>query len=282
LGGFWGHSSPRGFTCSKVPPMSFVRALSFAVSLLAAAGLWIMVAGTGGLAFLPLSLFLAAVGLFALRPLRKALGSDALCLAPCLPALSPFVQGGAAGFALVAFLAGFGVLLSGPCLDALPPRRTSGRGRRAFGRRNRRLSLARWLVSSALLVSYGGVAFFSPLSVAFCLIALALFLLVYALSLWASGERIAGGRRRFAPVRIISRDVFEFGFVWAMLPFSLAALALALMGFAPPVERDALPGLFAALSPLPFVLPALVLWAGAGKRGERTEATGSFFSRDGE
>ena len=255
--------------------MSFARILSFAVSLLAAAGLWIMAAGTGEPVFLSLPLFLAAAGLFAARPLRKALGADAFCLAPCLPVLSPFAQGGAAGLALAALLAGFGVLLSELRLDAFPCRP----GRPAFGqgRRKRGTLAARRLVSLALLVFYGGAAFFSPLSAAFCLAAFALFLLVCALSLWASGGSAAGARRRFSPVRIISRGDFEFGFAWAMLPFALAALALAFVGFARPAGRDELPGLFAALSPLLFVLPSLVLW---GRRGERAEVDEAFFSRD--
>jgi len=62
-----------------------------------------------------------------------------------------------------------------------------------------------------------------------------------------------------------------------MLPFALAALALAFVGFARPAGRDELPGLFAALSPLLFVLPSLVLW---GRRGERAEVDEAFFSRD--
>jgi len=259
----------------------FAVALSFAVSVVAAVGLWIMGPGGPGSVLHPF-MFLAALGLFAFRPLRRALGTDATGLAPCLPVLVPFVQGGAAGFALAALLAGLGVLLAGPCLERLSA------GRRAPGRGSRGALAARRLVSLALLVSYAAVAFFSPFPLAFCLAAPAFFLIAYFASLWASLVGASGGgsrgRRRFSPVRmIVNRRAFELGFAWAMFPFALAALVSAFLGFLSIVDlRDGGGGLFAALAPLLFILPAFVLWGSAGKQEGYAEAAVAFFSRDAE
>jgi len=263
--------------------------MSFAVSIIAAAGLWIMGVGRPGHVYL--LLFLVAVGLFAIRPLRNALGADAPRLAPCLPVLAPFIQGGAAGLALAAFLAGFGVLLVGPCLGMLSPRKGLYYERRILRRWTRGPVAARLLVSLALLISYGAVAYFSPFPPVFCLVALGLFLVIYVISLWASMAGSSSMRirrhRRFSPVRmIVSRRAFELGFAWAMLPFAFAALVLAFLDFVSIVDMydggGTLPGLFAALVPLLFILPAFILWGSAGKQEEYGEAPVAFFSRNEE
>jgi len=202
-------------------------------------------------------LFLAAVGLFALRPLRGALGTDAAGIVPCLPALFPFALGGAAGLALAALLAGLGALLAGSCREPFFPERGGLCGRARLSPLKRRLPAVRPAVSAAMLGSYLAVVFLSdfPTLPGFAIPAAFAVLCVFSLRVSAPGACAPGvfrrgafagavpGRRRFSPVRMLPRSGFDTGFSWAVLPFALAAVFSAFLGFALP-ERG-------GFSPLP-------------------------------
>ena len=186
-----------------------------------------------------LLVFCCASGIFLVfRRLRSALHCSAILL-PCLPALVPLSLGGAAGFALMAVLCGLVVVLVGPRLDQLA----------LFHQRD----VSRWILSPVILACYGVILVFSGLSILFGLAVLLLFGSVCAFSWWStSGKKgIRGtnnltighnplfnrrltGHHRFSPVTIISRKTFSFNFTWAMIPYTIAALAVAAAGFAVP------------------------------------------------
>jgi hypothetical protein len=192
---------------------------------------------------------LAAFAFWAIPPLRSALRPLAACLLPCLPTLAPLSLGGGAGFALAALLAGLAVSLAETRLGsiALPP------ASRGLSPAQQRRPALRRLLSLALLACYGITAFVSGFPVFFAGLALALFGLVFALSLWSVSRGAAGtgkkagrlgkglshsrrypGYRRFSPVAIIAPRPLSFCFAWAMLPFAVVALVLAVTGIAEP------------------------------------------------
>jgi len=216
--------------------------------------------GQGRALGLLLALFCLACGAFlAIRPLRLSLRTVS-CLLPCLPVLAPLSMGGASGFTLAALLAGFAVSLAETRLDpaALSP------VSRGLSPAHPRQSLPRRLLSLALLACYGLAAFVSDFPIFIALLALALFGLVFALSLRSApgGAAPAGkvdragkkgpiistgypGHRRFSPVSIVGPRALRLGFAWAMLPFTALALVLAITGIAkplpPPAGRSFLP-----------------------------------------
>jgi len=220
-----------------------------AVSLAASVWLWVWAGGFDGAGIVSVALFLAACGTFAVRPFRRAVGADAASLAVCAPVLSPLAPGGAVGLALAAFLAGLGILLAGPLAGRLFAR--GGRRRRGPD------FVAAVLACAALSVSYAAAVFPSPFSPAFAAAVFASFLAAFALSVRTARIGIPG-RRRFSPVRIIEGGgPSDSGFAWAMLPFALAAVALALPSVRPDAGIWDRARLFASVLPMLFVLAAL-------------------------
>ena len=241
-----------------------------AVSLTASVWLWVRACGFDGAGPVSVVLFLAAVGAFALRPLRRAVGADFGSLAVCVPVLSPLALGGAVGLSLASFLAGLGILLAGP---------VSGRLLARGGRRKRGPSFAATILACVTLTaSYSAGIFPSPFSPPFALAVFASFLAVIAVSVLAS--RIGfPGRRRFSPVRIIEEGGLpSSGLAWAMLPFALAAVALAL---ALPSARPPNGVWWERARLLASVLPMLLVLASLAARyrtpGRETESA-DFFS----
>ena len=197
----------------------------------------------GGAPYLSLLLFCLFSGAFFLvRPLRSALTSSAAVLLPCLPVLAPLSQGGAAGFALAALLAGCAAYLAG------------------YGKKGR------LLLPAVFLACYCIAAILSNLPIIFALSVLAAFACVFLLSSRNTAGNNADGaihqkakrigvktaadkvtikksmsfgfqestHRRFAPVTIIGRQHINVGFAWAMLPFAAASLLLAITGIVSP------------------------------------------------
>jgi hypothetical protein len=177
-----------------------------------------------------LALFcLAAGAFFFIRPLRETLRPRAAYLIPLLPALAPLALAGAAGFAMASLLVGCAAIFAGPYLEWHLTAR-EGQTPPALCR----------LLPPMFLIFYGAVAFFSglhplfivPVSVIFC--ALMVLQIRDAYREAANGDFALWGvffkRRnthRFFPVPIFSRRAQPFAFSWAMLPFAVAALALA-------------------------------------------------------
>jgi Ca2+/Na+ antiporter len=165
----------------------------------------------------------AVCALFVFKPLRLGLSPSAALLLPCLPPLVPLAAGGSSGFAMIALLAGFGVLLAGFRLEKNPP---------SFFKRI--LLPFLFLACYAVLVLFSGFPLFLSVSV-FCLFC---GVLIFSLRFTPVGEKVFPGRqdrgtghRRFSPVQILSRKEHGLSFAWIMLPFAVPALVLAFTGF---------------------------------------------------
>ena len=198
---------------------------------------------------------LASAAFYFVRPLRSALRLHAGILLPCLPVLAPLSLGGAGGFALAALLAGFAVFLTGSRFDRFSPS-----GQRYMSRR---------FLLPVFLVFYCLIAFLSSLPVIFSFLVLALFCGVFTASFQYASRTTYGtasfdshsdtahaeknyrppksplmfmrqhripGHQRFTPVMIINRRTYNFGFSLIMIPYTVAAILLALTVAALPRE----------------------------------------------
>ena len=186
----------------------------------------------------------AAVALFAIRPLRRIPRSDAGRLILCLPPLVSLAPGGAAGLALASLLSGFAVLAADLRQDAYSRRR-------GFRSKTAGQFMVSRLLPPVLIAAYWFIVFFSEFPVILAASVFALFCLVLVFSLRGVITRNSfsavlrdppfsrKGYGHFSPVPIIGGRAAGFTFSWAMLPFSAAALLLALAGRFMPAPSSA-------------------------------------------